>query len=69
MVFTTSMLREKYDNYANPLDKIKRDTDRGILIRLARGLYEVNGGVNPCFLASSILYLILILILYITPSY
>ena len=55
MVFTTSMLREKYDNYANPLDKIKRDTDSGILIRLARGLYEVNGGVNPCFLASSIL--------------
>ena len=55
MVITTSMLREKYDNYANPLDKIKRDTDSGILIRLARGLYEVNGGVNPCFLASSIL--------------
>lgn len=55
MVITTSMLRKKYINYANPLDKIKRDADSGILIRLTRGLYEVDSGVNPCFLASSIL--------------
>lgn len=55
MVLTTSILREKYSNYANPLDKIKRDTDSGALIRLTRGLYEVDSGVNPCFLASSIL--------------
>ena len=55
MVITTSMLRKKYSNYANPLDKIKRDTDRGSLIRLTRGLYEDNREVSPCFLASSIL--------------
>ena len=55
MVITTSILREKYKDYANPLDKIKRDTDNGILIRLTRGLYETDSGVNPCFLASSIL--------------
>lgn len=55
MIFTTSMLKEKYSNYANPLDKIKRDADSGVLIRLTRGLYETNSGVDPCFLASSIL--------------
>ena len=55
MVISTSMLKEKYSDYANPLDKIKRDTKNGLLIRLTRGLYEVDGGVNPCFLASSIL--------------
>ena len=55
MVITTSMLREKYRNYVNPLDKIKRDADSGILFRLTRGLYEIDGGIDPCFLASSIL--------------
>lgn len=55
MVLTTSMLKEKYNDYANPLDKIKRDVDSGVLIRLTRGLYEDDSGVNPCFLASSIL--------------
>ena len=55
MVFTTSMLKDKYKNYANPIDKIKRDTDKGILIRLTRGLFEDNNGANPCFLACSIL--------------
>ena len=25
MIFTTAMLRNKYKNYANPLDKIKRE--------------------------------------------
>ena len=55
MVITTSMLRERYKDYANPLDKIKRDADHGVLIRLTRGLYETDRGVDPCFLASSIL--------------
>lgn len=55
MVLTTSMLKEKYSNYINPLDKIKRDTDRGILIRLTRGLYETDSGISPHLLASSIL--------------
>lgn len=55
MIFTTSMLKEKYKDYVNPLDKIKRDTDNGVLIRLNRGLYEDDGNVDPSLLASSIL--------------
>lgn len=55
MIFTISMLKEKYRSYANPLDKIKREADNGNLIRLNRGLYETDRNVNPCLLASSIL--------------
>lgn len=55
MVITTAILKNKYREYTNPLDKIKRDTDKGILIRLTRGLYETDKNVDPCFLASSIL--------------
>ena len=55
MIITTSMLKEKYSDYANPLDKIKRDVDEGKLFRLTRGVYETNKDVNPIFLAASIL--------------
>ena len=55
MIITASMLRNKYSDYSNPLDKIKRDTDSGMLFRLTRGIYETDGRVEPCFLASSIL--------------
>ena len=55
MVITVSVLKERYKNYANPLDKIKRDADNGVLFRLSRGIYETNGNTNPCLLASSIL--------------
>lgn len=55
MIVTTSMLKEKYHDYANPLDKIKRDADKGILIRLTNGIYETDKGTEPCLLASSIL--------------
>lgn len=55
MIISTSMLRNKYREYSNPLDKIKRDAGSGVLIRLKRGLYETDKNVNPCFLASSIL--------------
>lgn len=55
MIITSSMLRNRYSDYSNPLDKIKRDTDSGILFRLTRGIYETDSGVEPCFLASSIL--------------
>lgn len=55
MIISTSILREKYKGYANPLDKIKRDTDEGVIFRLTRGLYETDENVSPCFLASSIL--------------
>ena len=55
MIVTTSMLKEKYQDYANPLDKIKRDADKGLLFRLTNGIYETDGNVDPCLLASSIL--------------
>lgn len=55
MVITTSILRNQYGSYSNPLDKIKRDTQNGAIFRLTRGIYETNRNVNPCFLASSIL--------------
>ena len=55
MIITASLLKEKYKDYVNPLDKIKRDVDSGLLFRLTRGVYETDSSVNPCFLASSIL--------------
>ena len=55
MVITTSILKNRYSVYANPLDKIKRDTDSGVLIRINRGIYETDNSVNPCLLAASIL--------------
>ena len=55
MVITVSVLKERYKNYSNPIDKIKRDADNGVLFRLSRGIYETNGNTNPCLLASSIL--------------
>ena len=55
MIVTTSILKKQYSEYSNPLDKIKREVDKGALIRLNRGIYETNRNVNPCLLASSIL--------------
>ena len=55
MIITTNMLKEKYSDYANPLDKIKRDTDKGIIFRLTKGIYETNKNVSPFLLASAIL--------------
>ena len=48
-------MKDKYRDYANPLDKIKRDCDAGLLFRLNRGLYEDDRSVNPIFLAASLL--------------
>lgn len=55
MILTTDMLKDKFKDYSNPLDKIKRDADSGLIFRLTRGIYENDCDVNPCFLASSIL--------------
>lgn len=49
------MLKEKYHDYSNPLDKIKRDCANGILIRLKSGIYETDKETAPCLLASAIL--------------
>ena len=55
MIVTTSMLKEQYSDYANPIDKIKREADKGSIIRLNRGLYETNPNIEPHLLASVIL--------------
>jgi predicted transcriptional regulator of viral defense system len=55
MIVTTSMLKEKFHDYANPLDKIKRDADKGVIIRLVKGIYETDKNAEPCLLAASIL--------------
>ena len=55
MLITTSMLKEKYSDYVNPLDKMKRDADKGIIFRLRNGIYETDKNAEPCLLASSIL--------------
>jgi len=55
MILTVAILKERYKSYSNPLDKIKRDCDRGVLFRLNRGLYEDNRNVDPIFLAGSLL--------------
>lgn len=55
MLVTTSILKKEYQDYSNPLDKIKRDAKNGVIFRLTRGIYETDKNTNPCFLASSIL--------------
>ncbi|MBE6110933.1 MAG: hypothetical protein E7194_11045 [Erysipelotrichaceae bacterium] len=55
MIVTTAMLKKKYSDYANPLDKIRREANRGTIIRLNRGIYETDPEVSPWLLASSIL--------------
>lgn len=55
MIVTTSILKNKYKDYVNPLNKIKRGTDKEKIFRLTKGLYETNKNINPYLLASSIL--------------
>lgn len=55
MVLTVSMLKLKYSQYSNILDKIKRETRDGKLIRLTNGIYETDSTVDPMFLAQPIL--------------
>ncbi len=55
MLITTSMLRDRYAEYANPLDKMKREVDDGVLFRLRKGLYETDARAEPLFLAAAIL--------------
>jgi predicted transcriptional regulator of viral defense system len=54
VIYTTEMLKEKYRDYSNPSDKIKRDLKEGKLFHIVRGLYETNRDIDPIFLAGSI---------------
>ena len=55
MIITTSMLRDKYASYSNPMDKIRREAKSGNIIRINRGVYETDRNVDAFLLASSIL--------------
>ena len=55
MIVTTAMLKQKYADYSNPLDKIRRDADQGVIFRLNRGLYETDRNTEPYLLAAPIL--------------
>lgn len=54
MIYTTSMLMNKYKDYANPKNKIKRLCDEEKLIHICHGLYEDNKKVEPYLLQSYI---------------
>ena len=64
MIITTAILKEKYHDYVNPLDKIQREVDKGNLIRFTNGIYETDKEMNPCLLTSSIFYLLVTLASY-----
>ena len=54
MIFTTQMLINKYDNYANPKSKIKRLCNEEKLINVCHGIYEDNKYTEPYLLQSYI---------------
>lgn len=59
MILTTSILKDYYHNYHNPIDKISRDVKSHKLYRLTNGVYVDSNNVDSIFLAGSI----------ISPSY
>ncbi len=54
MILTTKELLEKYKNYSNPKDKIKREIDSGKFYKVNRGIYEDNINVEGYLLANVI---------------
>jgi predicted transcriptional regulator of viral defense system len=54
MIITTKQLLQKYAEYSNPLDKIKRSNQKGEIFRLVKGIYETDPQAEPMFLAASI---------------
>ena len=54
MNFTTQMLIEQYQNYANPKAKIKRLVDGGALYPVTRGIYENDSHTPGYCLAGAI---------------
>ena len=54
MIYTSSMLVERYKDFADPYDKIRRECANGNLIKVIRGLYEDDRSVPPYRLAAYI---------------
>ena len=53
-ILTTQALLEKYKNYANPADKIKKESDKQNLILLKKGLYVDDKNLEGASLAQFI---------------
>ena len=53
-IFTTQALLEKYKDYSNPADKIKRETEKQNLITLKKGLYVDDKNLEGALLAQFI---------------
>ena len=53
-ILTTQALLERYKNYANPADKIKRESDKENLILLKKGLYVDSKNLEGALLAQFI---------------
>lgn len=53
-ILTTQALLEKYKDYSNPADKIKRETEKENLISLKKGLYVDDKNLEGALLAQFI---------------
>ena len=53
-ILTTQALLEKYKDYSNPADKIKRETEKQNLITLKKGLYVDDKNLEGALLAQFI---------------
>lgn len=54
MIITVQQLKEKYNNYSNPITKIGRDVKQGKLFPLVKGVYETNPDTDGSRLAQII---------------
>ena len=53
-ILTTQALLEKYKDYSNPADKIKREAEKQNLISLKKGLYVDDKNLEGALLAQFI---------------
>lgn len=54
MIYTVDQLLEKYSDYHNPMDKIKRLNQQGKIFRLIKGIYVDDKNEDPLVLATSV---------------
>ncbi len=54
MIITVQQLKEKYNNYSNPITKVGRDVKQGKLFPLVKGVYETNPDTDGSRLAQII---------------
>ena len=54
MLISSEALKQRYGEYADYKGKIRRETERGNLVKVSRGLYETSSDVDGSFLAGAI---------------